>query len=117
VSADFIDDGTNTISNSFGFAGHVSTEIPLSGKLSKFTLNPELSFHLISFKGRAEKSDTASVRPATERQAWISLPVSLQYSVHESELGTTNYYVSAGLSADYLLNPAKQIVANIEFYS
>src|SRR5688500_5309640 len=117
VSADYIDSGTNTISNSYGITGNVSAEIPLTGKLRKFTLNPELSFQLLSFKGVAERGDSASVRPATERQAWISVPISLQYNLHENEPGTTNYYVSAGFSADYLINSSKQIVANIEYNS
>lgn len=117
VSADYIDDGTNTISKSYGFAGTVSAEIPLTGKMSKFTLNPELSFQLLSFKTVAEKSDTASIRPATENQAWISLPVSLQYSLYENKERTTVYYASAGLSADYLINSSKQITANIEYNS
>lgn len=117
VTADYIDDGTNTISKSYGFAGNVSVEIPLNGKLRKFTLNPELSFQLLSFKAVAEKGGSASTRPATEGQAWISVPVSLQYSLYENELRTTNCYVSAGVSADYLLDPKKQIVANIEYNS
>ena len=114
ISADYVNDGTTSISSSYGFVGCVATEIPLSGKMDKFTLNPELSFTLISFKGVNEKgdnplADTSLSTPATEKMAWISLPVSLQYTVFENEAKTSNYYASAGLSADYLLSANKAI--------
>lgn len=117
VSADYINDGTNNIATSFGFIGTLSSEIPLSGKMKKFTLNPELAFQLISFDGENTNgdnplADTSLVSPATETQAWISIPVSLQYHVLGSP--TTNAYASAGLSADYLLSASKKIISNRE---
>jgi hypothetical protein len=117
ISADYVNDGTNEYKNNFGFSGTISVEIPLPGQLRKFTLNPELSFQLLSFNGSNEKGqnpmgDTALVTKATETQAWISLPISLQYQVYEK--GSINYFVSAGLSADYLLSSSIRIISNRE---
>lgn len=117
ISADYANDGTNSSANNFGFAGTISSEIPLHGQLKKFTVNPELSFHLLSFKSVNEKgdnplADTSLVTPATERHAWVSLPVSLQFDLYETAL--SGYYVSAGLSADYLLSASKGIISNRE---
>lgn len=119
VSADFANDGTNTPSSSFGFCGAVSAEIPLKGKMDQFTLNPELSFQMLSFKGINERgdntlADTSLVSPATETQAWMSLPISLQYTLRGNRTGSSLYYVSAGLSADYLLSSSKGIISNRE---
>src|SRR5688572_8264324 len=87
VSADYADDGTTSSTNNFGFTGSVSAEIPLSGKLRKFTLNPELSFQLLSFnsenkKGDRPLADTSKVTTAVEKHSWISLPISIQYNFH-----------------------------------
>lgn len=117
VSADYADDGTNTTTYNFGFSGAIASEIPLAGKFRKFTLNPELSFQLLSFDGVNEKGDspmgdTARATHATETQAWISMPVSIQYTLHERKL--TNYFVAAGLSADYLLSTSKLLISNRE---
>ncbi len=114
ISADFVNDGTNNTSNSFGFAGCVAAEIPLNGKWEKFTLNPELSFQMNSFKSVNEKgdnvlADTSLVTPSTETMGWVSIPVSLQYSLFANAAKTSDYYVSAGLSADYLLFANKTI--------
>lgn len=117
VSADYSDDGTNNTSHNFGFSGGVATEIPLSRKLSKFTVQPELAFELRSFDGINEwdgknpLADQDRTTPATETQAWISLPVSLQYGIVSA--ARTHYYASAGLSADYLLSASKRLTSNI----
>lgn len=111
VSSDYANDGTTTAKYNFGFTGSITAEIPLAGKLRRFTLNPELAFQLISSNG-LNKKDTSLITPATEGGAWISLPVLLQYNIHEGKL--TNYYVSAGVSADYLLSASKRIVSNRE---
>ncbi|HEY9488369.1 MAG TPA: outer membrane beta-barrel protein, partial [Chryseosolibacter sp.] len=118
VSSDFADDGTNNPSHNFGFSGSINSEIPLPGKWRKFTLNPEIAFQLSSFDGinewvaADERGDSSRVTPATETGAWISAPVSLQYDLHERRL--TNYYVSLGLSADYLFSSSKKIISNRE---
>lgn len=126
VSADYVNDGTNTATNNFGFVAAASGEIPLNGRMKDFTLNPELAFQLISFNGENKKgdhalADTSLVTPATEKQMWISLPVSLQYelpfgrkNLSEQEKNLTRYYVSAGLSADYLLSTSKGLISNRE---
>lgn len=124
LTADYVNDGTNKISNNYGFAATVSTEIPLLGKMKKFTLNPELSFQMTSFKGENNRgdntlADTSLVTPATETQAWISLPVSIQYGLFtgrqdEKKYIQRSYYVSAGLTADYLLSAKKKIISNRE---
>lgn len=112
ISADYADDGITPSTNNFGFTGSVSAEIPLSGNLRKFTLNPDLSFQLLSFKSENKKgdnprADTARVTTAIERHAWISFPVSLQYTLYDRPV--MNYYVSAGISVDYLLSASKRI--------
>jgi hypothetical protein len=113
VSADRVTDGTTTLSSSFGFTGSLSAEIPLNGKLDKFTLNPELSFQLNSFNGESH-SDTSVVTPVAESTAIISLPVSLQYTVFENRRQTTNYYVAAGFSADYGISSSKRATSTRE---
>lgn len=110
VSSDYADDGTNNPSHNYGFSGTVSAEIPIGGKFRKFAVNPEINFQLLSFKGVNEQADTARRTPATERQSWISLPVSLQYAFYERPL--TTYYVSTGISADYMLSSKKTIISN-----
>lgn len=112
MSSDYADDGTNKSSHNYGFSGSVVAEIPLGGKFSKFALNPEINFQLLSFKGVNEQGDTARTTPATERQSWVSLPVSLQYAFYERPL--TSYYISLGISADYLLSSKKTIISNRE---
>lgn len=108
VSADYIDDGTNRGSHGFGFVAGLSGEIPFTGKLDAFTLNPEFMLQIVAFNGQneydqsAERGDTARVTPATERQVWVSLPVSLQYNLYSGQI--THYYASLGLSVDYLMS-------------
>src|SRR5690606_18189739 len=114
VSADFVDDGTNNTRHSFGFTGTLASEIPLRDKMQKFTLAPEINFQLLSFRGQNELGDTARVTPATEKHAWLSIPVSLQYTWHPTRDERSHYYVSAGRSADYLLSASKPIVSNRE---
>lgn len=110
ISADYADDGITEYTYNFGFAGTITSEIPLTGKMRKLSLNPELSFQLMSFDKLSENADTARATPSTETQAWISLPVSVQYRIFENTL--TNYFVSIGLSADYLLSSSTKIISN-----
>lgn len=118
VSADYADDGTNTGKYNLGFSASAAMEIPLSGKFEDFTLQTEIAFQLLSFKGANEwdkknaSGDTARVTPAIESQTWISVPVSLQYNVYTA--AQTQCYVGAGISADYLLSASKKITSNIE---
>ena len=118
VSADYVDDGTNNGKYNLGFSGSATMEIPLSGKFNGFTLQPEIAFQLLSFKGvnqwdeQKSSGDTARVTPAIETQSWISIPVSLQYNVYTT--AHIQYYIAAGISADYLVSASKKITSNIE---
>lgn len=110
MSADFVDDGTNEYSYNFGFNASVAAEIPL-GKLSKkFSLNSELAFQLLSFNATNSGADPVKVTDATETQAWISLPVTMQYSLFERNI--TNVYVGAGISADYLMSSSVKVFSD-----
>lgn len=110
VSADFVDDGSNSYRYSYGFVGTVSAEIPLGVKAKKFTLNPELAFQINSFNATNAGANPVKVTEATETQTWISLPVSLQYTFYEK--GITHVYVSGGISADYLLGSSVNIFSD-----
>lgn len=113
-SADYIDDGTNNMSHGFGFSGSITSEIPLRDKLNRFTLAPEINFQILSFKGVNENGDTARVTPSTENHMWVSVPVSVQYSLRESSNKLSSYYVALGLSADYLISSTKTITSSRE---
>ncbi|MDQ2658118.1 MAG: PorT family protein [Bacteroidota bacterium] len=110
MSADFVDDGTNEYSYNFGFSATVAAEIPLGVLSRKFTLNPELSFQLLSFNATNSGADPVKVTEATETQAWISLPVTMQYSLYEK--GITNMFIGAGVSADYLMSSSVKIFSD-----
>jgi hypothetical protein len=117
ISADYADDGANTYSTNFGFSGSIAGEIPLTGKYRKFTLAPELSFQLLAFDKENKDADTVRHTPGTERHAWLSLPVMLQYSLYQNENTLTEYYVAAGLSFDYLLSASVRITSYREYHS
>ncbi|MGC1243501.1 MAG: porin family protein [Chryseosolibacter sp.] len=110
VSADYVDDGSNTYSYNFGFSGKVSTEIPMGLRLKNFTLNPEIAFEILSFDGYNAGADPVKVTEGTETQAWISLPVSMQYTLYQK--GISNVFASAGISADYLINSSVKIFSS-----
>jgi hypothetical protein len=94
---------------SYGIAFQVgvNAEIPLRNKL---TLNPSLLFQQKSFSIRSELDRQSSTSGAAlknrtdgrEVHTWISIPVAVQYQLRS---GRYNPYVSAGISADYLLRP------------
>ena len=118
ISADYINTNVNEYKQNFGFSGAIVAEIPLPRKLNKFTLNPGLSFQLLSFNGvnsdreGSVAGDTALVTDAVQKQAWISLPVSVQYKVYEKNL--SQIFIAAGLSFDYLLSSSIRIISNRE---
>lgn len=107
VSADFVDDGKNTYDYNFGFSARISAEIPLGVRAKNFTLNPEIAFQILSFNGSNAGADPVKNTVAVETQSWISVPVSMQYTLHEK--GITAMYVSGGFSADYLLSASDRI--------
>lgn len=110
ISADFVDEGTNSYRYSFGFIGTVSAEIPLGVKVKKFTLNPELAFQINSFTSTNAGANPVKITDGTETHTWISLPVSLQYALYER--GITHLFVSGGISADYLLGASINIFSD-----
>ena len=110
TSADYVDDGANEYTYNFGFSGIISAEIPMGVRLNKLTLNPELAFQLLSFDGTNSGADPVKVTEATETQAWVSMPVSMQYSLYEK--GITHVYASGGISADYLLSSSVKIFSD-----
>jgi hypothetical protein len=118
VSADYANDGNTKQSTGYGFTASLAAEIPLNGKMEHFTLNPELSFQILSHEAANSGGDTATFSPAAESTRWISLPVLLQYGLFENSEkrkdALTHYYVSAGVSANYLLSPSKTISSTRE---
>jgi len=99
-------DGTSKYSYGIGFQAAITADIPLNDKL---TLNPELAFILKNFdyENTATYTEQISQQPrkftttGKERQAWVSLPVMMQYRIMKNRF---NPYIAAGLSADYLIN-------------
>lgn len=110
VSADYVDDGANRYDYNFGFSGRISAEIPLGVRAKNFALNPEVAFQILSFNGSNSGADAVKQTDGTETQTWISVPISMQYTLHEK--GITALYVAGGLSADYLLSSSIKIFSD-----
>jgi hypothetical protein len=109
VSADYANDGESEYKYNFGFVAAVTFEIPLAGKLKKFTLAPELAFHIRSFTGTNINADTVLETTTRETQNWLTLPVQLQYELFENEKKITKAYVAAGISGEFLLGASKTL--------
>lgn len=98
-------DSKSKYAYSIGFQVSITADVPLTEKL---TLNPELAFILKNFdyENTATYTEQISQEPrkftttGKERQAWVSLPVTVQYRLGKSKF---NPYIAAGFSADYLL--------------
>lgn len=91
---------TSKFSRAVSFQVGGAFEVPLSQSLA---LNPELHFQLKSFHYQSEVPVTATavnITEATESMMWLSLPVSVQYTLSDHPM---NPYVSLGASADYLI--------------
>jgi hypothetical protein len=101
ISSNASSDGIGKYSYKPSFQVGIDVEIPLS---SRFILNPQLQFQSKSFsysqKGKEGTADTIFNISSVEAQKWLSLPITLQYSITESKL---NPYISLGVSVDYLL--------------
>lgn len=98
ISADKVNDGKSEYGYNLGYAVHAAAEIPLS-RFSRFTLNPELGLQNRSFSNTNTQDDFVS--EGLERQNWLTLPVSLQYSL--GKVLKFDFYVSGGLALDFLL--------------
>lgn len=106
ISAEYAADGSGGYGYRFGFQGQFSAEIPLSKKV---VLNPELALQIKSFKNSlsVEPNDsTTFTTESLETGAWISFPVSVQYEFYQKK---NTYYVSGGLSFEYLLSNSLNI--------
>ena len=83
-----------------GVQFHVNAEIPIKKNI---IINPELGIQQKNFgyKNTVTFTDSSFNTTATEKQTWISLPISVQY-----ELSSVKFhpYVSLGIQGDYLLN-------------
>lgn len=101
ISSESVVDGSGEYGYRFGFQGQFSAEIPLSKKV---ILNPELALQIKSFKNTlttTPNDSTTFTTEALETGAWISLPISVQYEFYQKK---NSYYVSGGLSIEYLLS-------------
>jgi hypothetical protein len=101
ISSDIVNDGSSNYQTRLGFAVHLTAEIPLNRRLTKFTLNPELVLQGKSFTHTNTLGDFES--EGIESQRWISLPVVLQYRTFENKNETIRIYGGLGASLDYLL--------------
>jgi len=97
VSSEKVNNGSSEYQYRLGYAVHIVGEIPLTRKL---TLNPELGFQNRTFKNT--NTEDNFVGEGFEKQNWITLPISVQYSLFEFK--KIHFYVSAGASIDYLLS-------------
>lgn len=93
-------DGESKYGYELGVQLHVVAEVPLG---NNFVLNPELGLVQRNFKytNTVTFPDTTFSTEATEKQTWISLPVSIQYHFPNVKLSP---YIALGVEADYLLN-------------
>lgn len=107
VSADYVNDGISEYTSGYGFIAGFSFEIPLTGKLQKFTINPEPTFAIRTFGSSNKDADSVLVTSSTETQTIVSLPICLQYRFFEK--GKTNFYAALGASADLLVAASKRI--------
>lgn len=105
-------DGTKKYSYGISFQGGVAFEIPLNVLRKKVTFAPELNLMLRNFKyeniykpvDAATNEEREYVTNGTENQAWISLPLLLQYELLENKKETLRTFISLGVSPDYLLS-------------
>lgn len=99
VKAIEANDGNSKYEYKLGIQVYASAEIPLMENLD---LNPELGLiqRNFGYTNTVSFPDTTFETTATEKQTWISLPVSLQYQFKKIRFRP---YVSVGLQADYLL--------------
>lgn len=100
VKAVEANEGKSEYTSKIGFQLHAVGEIPVAKNL---TLSPELGFIQRSFgyKNTVSFTDTTFTTNATEKQVWISLPVSIQYQFSSIKFKP---YVAIGFETDYLLN-------------
>lgn len=100
VEAVEANDGKSEYGYKIGLQAHVTAEIPL---WKNWVLNPELGLVQRNFEytNNVNFTDTAFTTVVTEKQTWISLPVTLQYQFNTIKFKP---YVAVGVEASYLMN-------------
>lgn len=91
--------GTSEYKYGINVQFHVAVDIPLTSSL---TLCPEIGIMQRNFKYEnvATYQDTTFISTITEKQAWMSLPVTLQYQFNKFSFKP---YIAVGVQGDYLL--------------
>ncbi|MCZ8020678.1 MAG: porin family protein [Cyclobacteriaceae bacterium] len=108
VSSDIVNDGSSEYAFRLGYAIQFAAEIPLPGRLKRFTINPELAFQAKGFTHTNTLGNFES--EGIEHQSWISLPVILQYRFYQNKDDNLRIYGGLGFAVDYLL--AAEITAS-----
>jgi hypothetical protein len=92
-------DGKSKYKYKIGLQLHVAAEIPLTENLE---LGAELGLmqRTFEYKNNVYFTDTTFTTKATEKQTWLSLPVSLQYQFNKIKFKP---YIALGAEADYLM--------------
>jgi hypothetical protein len=104
-------DGKSEYSSGYGFQGGLALEVPLKKNI---VFAPEVNFVLKNFKYSNTVSYLDEDVPAdqepqsrefkttgTERHAWVSVPLLVQYRISKSKF---HPYISAGVSTDLLIS-------------
>ena len=94
--------GTSKYGYKIGVQFHVDVELPIKGN---WVLNPELGIaqRTFSYTNKVNFTDTAFTTKASEKQTWVSLPISIQYQIPNLKF---HPFVAIGVEGDYLLNAA-----------
>jgi hypothetical protein len=92
-------DGTSEYKYKIGIQAHVAAEIPLK---EKFDVSIELGLlqRNFGYTNTVAFTDTTFTTEATEKQTWLSLPVSIHYEFDKIKFKP---YVALGVEADFLL--------------
>lgn len=104
----YVIDGHSEYTPNISLTTGAVVEIPIN---NWFTINPELRFELKSFTydNAYEVSPPSEVLNTTEgpeKQTWVTLPITVQYSIfgETDTRSNLNPYLAAGASVNYLLN-------------
>jgi len=94
--------GTSKYGYKIGVQFHVDIELPIKGN---WVLNPELGItqRTFSYTNKVSFTDTAFTTKASEKQTWVSLPISIQYQIPNLKF---HPFVAIGIEGDYLLSAA-----------
>jgi outer membrane protein W len=92
--------GTSEYKYRIGFQIHIAADIPLTNSL---TFSPELGLMQRSFKYEniVNNQDTTFTTTAIEKQTWLSVPLTLQYTIPKVKFRP---YIGLGVQFDYLMS-------------